>query len=498
MQQPDNPQASSFETPGHPDASSRAQSAKRPEITSAHRFSGTSVGTVVAKRPLDVETQDESPASRYRIRPDEFLEITSSDDRDSLRHQLISALTACLDRESAIYLEGLGILFPHMEVKQRTRTLREKFLVHNDTVRSVRFEKCSELIPYHWEKFGRIVETRELVHSVYAELPLALKTRWTESEFRSIVRGYLSLVRREIVRRGFSHELSPVVDFFALHNRQGRTENDWFAGADIFVQPRYEQTLFIEPCVIKQRPCLESGWELLEAAFGKPCRIMTLDLVRELSNLGYDPRALDDAADVNMRSIPVAVFERPGTPHSLVYCTDGLRLLSRPAPETKEVRPGNELVFQLSLPPGEASCNEAAEIPDWPLRPLTMGWILMQSARSKTIRCGAGLSCDVPLIPDSDTELRSIFATSFSCVRHEQLCLDRPFSYVNLIGITADEAAVAARYSPEFLLRLLEHRDLDQCTKPGRSSIVAKTGLLDAVPVAAAARTENTQILPNA
>lgn len=459
------------------------QPAKLPQTTSGTNLP-SSVGTVVPKRSVPDEPAEEPPSQRYRLRPDEFLLNTSEDERSALRFHVSGLIAQLLDREMPIYLEGLGILFPKNELKQRTRTLREKLLVQQDSVRTVRFEKCSELVPYHWEKFGRIVETREFVHQLYPNVPLSMRTRWSESELRSVLRGYIAFIRREIVRRGFCLELSSIADFFSLHNRQGRNENDWFAGADVFIVPRYEQTLFIEPCVITERPLLESAWELLQAAFGKPRKVLTLDLVTQLTGLGYDPRALDSATELSQRQIPVAVFERGGPQHSLIYCTDGLRALSRPAGDSAETRPGNELVFQLSIAPGHAEVSPSTEIPDWPLRPLTMGWILMQSARSRTIRCGAGLSADVSLIPNSDTELRSIFATSFNCVRHEQLSTDRPFVYINLVGITADEAAVASKYSPEFLLRLLEHRELDQATKPGRSSIVTKTGLLEGQVIA--------------
>lgn len=438
----------------------------------------------VVSEPLNQGTRkvvsEDVATSRYRFRPEEFLSATTEDERSSLQFHISASIMHFLDRELAVYMEGLGIFFPHIEIKQRTRVLREKLLVHSDTVRSVQFEKCGELVPYHWEKFGQLVETRELVHQFYGNLPLGLRSKWTEPDMRRMVRGFVALVRREIIVRGFSTQLSQIADFFALHNRQGRTENDWFAGADIFVLPRYEQTLFIEPCTVKERPALENSWELLEAAFGKPRKLFTINLIKQLAELGYDTRALHNEAELKINEIPVAVFVRQDERPSLVYCTEGLRHLSRGTSESESARPGNELIFQLSLPTAETGSDQAAEIPDWPLRALTMGWILMQSARSRTLRTGAGLSCDAALIGNSDTELRSIFATSFACARSEQLCSNRPFTYVNLVGITADEAAVAAKYSPEFLLRLLEHKELDQCTKPSRSSIVARTGLLEA------------------
>lgn len=435
--------------------------------------------TVAKRRPVSAENGDESVVARYRIRPEEFLSCCSDEERSALQFHLSSAIMHFLDRDLAVCLEGLGILFPFSETKQRSKTLREKILVHSDSVRTVRFEKCGELVPFHWEKFGHICETRDLAQHLYPHLPLALRSKWSEPEVRRVLRGYLGYIRREIVRKGHCAELGQIADFYALHNRQGRTENDWFAGADIFISPRYEQTLFIEPCTVKSRPLLENAWELLEAAFGPALRQTNIDLLRELENLGYDAAALRSESALKDKDIPVAVYLRMGEKPALIYCTDGLRRLSRGSEEEGESRPGNELIFQLALPTDASAESVLQDLPEWPFRVLTMGWILLQSARSRTIRTGAGLSCDAPLIPHGETELHNIFATAFACARNEQLATDRAFTYINLVGITADEAAVAARYSPEFLLCLLEYRQLDQMTKPDRSSIVARTGLLE-------------------
>jgi hypothetical protein len=257
-------------------------------------------------------------------------------------------------------------------------------------------------------------------------------------------------------------------DFFALHNRQGTSVIDWFAGADLFIRSAYRQTLFVEPTRLSARPILQSSWELLEAAYGPPACTLELDLLEQLTELGYDAEALQTGLADKDRKIPVGVYLRLEAPQALIYCTDGLRRL---AAQAGAIRSGSELVFQLAL----ANQDHDGVVPDWPLRALALGWILIQTTKSKSIKVGAAIACDQPLIPNGDSELHCVLATQFAAVKTEQLSADGAFSYVNLIGICRNEAEVAALHSVDHLFKLLEYKELDQCTKPNRSSIVART-----------------------
>lgn len=403
---------------------------------------------------------------KARSHPLEMWNQLPTEQRAQILAELVNVTLEFLARDVCVYFEGFGILIPHIESQQRVRTQANQIFIQTETFRSLRFEKCGELVAFHREKFGTIAELKDLIEQVRRKLPTSTKN--ADRELRQLLRGLFQSLKIDVVSRGFSNLMPQIGEFFALHNRQGSAVSDWFAGSDIFIRPKYRQTLFVEPTKMMERPILQSSWELLEAAYGAPACVLELDLLEQLTELGYDAEALQTGLADKDRRIPVGVFLRLEAPQALIYCTDGLR---RMAAQAGHIRAGTELVFQLGL----SSHDDQAAIPDWPLRPLSLGWVLMQSARSKSLGIGAGLSCDSSLIPDEDSELRCILATPFAAVKTEQLSSEGAFNYVNLIGICPDEAEVAASHSVDYLFKLLEYKELDQCTKPSRSSIVART-----------------------
>ncbi|MBX7143815.1 MAG: suppressor of fused domain protein [Oligoflexia bacterium] len=411
------------------------------------------------------QVRSASPSrSRLRFNPQDAISQLCSDDLALLRRMLSRATLQFIAQDVAVYLEGFGILIPDLVSHQRVKHVADRVLVQTETFRSLRFEKCGDLVAFHREKFGSIVETKEICELMYQQL-----SRWSERELRVITRGLLQQLRQGVVTNGHNHDFPEIGEFFALHNRQGSTLSDWFAGSDIFVRPTYRQTLVVEPSRMMQRPVLHSSWEILEAAYGPPACILQLDLIKELGGLGYEQEALTQSLAPADRTIPVGVFVRLESPQALIYVTDGLRRL---AADVAPGKVGSELVFQLGLAHTEGAFSA---IPDWPLRPLTLGWILIQSSRSKSLRPGAGLACGSPLIPQSDSELESVFTTQFAPVRNEQLSTCGEFTFANIVGITADETEAAGKYSAEYLLKLLEYKELDQHTKPWRSSIVSRS-----------------------
>jgi hypothetical protein len=139
------------------------------------------------------------------------------------------------------------------------------------------------------------------------------------------------------------------------------------------------------------------------------------------------------------------------------------------------------MVIQLPIS-NELSRNnkkDIEEIPLWPFRPITMGWILMQSAPSRTLRAGLKMTEGVTLIPDFDSELSCIFTTEFSPAREEQLSTEGPFYYANIIGITQGEYALADKNGSEYLRTILDYKKLLQFTKPLRSSLTARSSFLE-------------------
>lgn len=423
-------------------------------------------GTTTSSLPTETDTSTVLTVQSVRARsaPRDAVSKLCSDDQALLRRMLSRAVLQFISQDISVYLEGFGIIIPDILSQQRVKHVADRVFVQMETFRTLRFEKCGDLVAFHREKFGTIVETKEVCEIMYQQL-----TRWPERELRTLTRGLIQNLRSDVVTNGHSNMLAELGEFFALHNRQGASLLDWFAGSDIFIRSSYRQTLVVEPSRTMPRPTLHSSWEILEAAYGPPACILQLDLIKELGELGYDQETLTQSLAPADRTIPVGVFVRLESPQALIYATDGLRRL---AADSAPGKLGSELVFQLGLAYTDGAFSV---IPDWPLRPLTLGWILIQSSRSKSLKPGAGLACGSQLIPHSDSELESVFTTQFAPVRTEQLSTCGEFAFINIVGITADEATAAAKHSAEYLLKLLEYKELDQHTKPARSSIVARS-----------------------
>jgi hypothetical protein len=416
-----------------------------------------------------------------------LLSETDQEERSALLRELNAAIISFLELSAPVYLEGLGLIVPSITSGYRTHVWQNKTVVRHETRRTIIFEKCYELTSYHRSRFPGIIETRELTKRIYPRLPLHMSILWSERKARGYLRGMIEQIKHEIVVRGHSGQLGAVGDFFALHNRQGTSMQDWYAGADIFLDPYYEETLDIGSSRICDRPILDSSWEILEAAHGHALAYFEVDLLSELGELGYDLEHLKSELGGDPAPVRVAVFvdeqhEGTGSP-VLIYCTDGLRHAGINSLESRGY--GSEFIFQVPVKWAEIEeyHEDAREVPVWPARPITLAWILMNSAKSKSVRTGVGLSAGVPLNRKAHGEITSIFTAAFTRAKGMQQSTSGEFSYINVLGISEDEAKVARKFSADYLNTLLRYKKIDQITKPMRSSIVTRTNLLEEEPL---------------
>lgn len=396
-------------------------------------------------------------------------------DSEVLRSLIEGTVRYFVSREVPVYLEGFGIIFTKISQAEKSYLWGDRLVVRRERARTILFEKCYNLSLYHRERFAGIIDSRELGARVYALLPIRLAVLFGEREIRDEITALVSQLNHEVIEQGYSKILRSLGTFYSLHNRQGEKFDDWFAGADIFLQSTYEEPLSVGPCKTYPRPVLENAWELLGAALGAPLAVFTVDAAEQLQTLGYDVSALPKDAESRFQ---VSVFqcESPDRKSSfLLYCSDGLRKLGLKNANGKGY--GTELVFQLPIKGRieEGSERSGEGIPMWPARPLTMAWILLHGAKSKTLRPGVRHTEGVSLVPGFDTDLRSILVGVFHRVREEQLSKEGPFFYMNVMGITDDEAALAEEYGANHLFALLEQRGLGQHTKPTRSSVLARS-----------------------
>lgn len=380
-----------------------------------------------------------------------------------------------LTRDLPVYLDGFGILFPRIRAIDRSYQQDAQLIVRKEFVRTVEFEKCSNLSQFHRDTYGGLIELKELSQRVYAFMPVHRSIHVSEKDVRGELAYLIERLVYQTVAEGSSNFFSALGRFYALHNRQGNEFKDWFAGSDIFLQSYFSEPTSVGRPLVRERPILESSWELLQAAYGAPLAIHEVNLAKELGALGYDVAELPNDIE---RKIPVAIFQAYASrekTHYLIYCTDGLRKQGLRSKRSKGF--GTEMVLQLPISSELAAGNKEhlGEIPLWPLRPITMGWILLQSTASKTLRPDLKMTEGVTLIPDFDSDLSSIFCSAFASVKEEQLSSEGPFYYTNIIGITQDEFQFAERNGADQLRTILEYKKLLQFTKPLRSSLTARS-----------------------
>lgn len=418
----------------------------------------------------------EKPMRRYsshRIASQAFLHETSEQDRLILFQELSRVLFNILETDTPVYLERFGILFTTRENRIVSRRIEQKSLIRKEAYRKLVFEKCDDLPPGYEEQYSSLIETPEISKRLHPRLPLTLTIRWSEQDLRRYIRGMIAFLRNEIIQNGHSSLLSEVGNFYALHNRQGEHPSDWYAGANIILEPRSEQITTIGESRIIPEVTFDHALEPFEATYGPPISVLGINLQSELRSLGYDLGSRDMNFSENL--FRVGVFRSNNTNEecnsTLIFCTDGIRNLTNSS--FQQQKSGTELIVQMKedeIPP-----EHQGQLPSWPLRVITLGWLLLNGRESRSLREGLGLSCDIPLSDREETILKAIFTTRHNSFPTPQLSGEGPFQYINLVGISPDEMKIAEEFSPDHLLTLLRFRGLDQCTRLMRQSLLTKT-----------------------
>jgi Suppressor of fused protein (SUFU) len=427
-------------------------------------------------------------ASSSALARENFVHSTSSEEKSVICRLLQEVIIELLCSHKAIYLEKFGLLAPVLSKINENIIFERKTLVRQSTLLSVEFHKCNELTNLHKEKFPEIIETPTLSRSLYARLPHKLLFKWDSKNTRNLLLGLIETIKKEVITLGICSRLSKIGEFTAIHNRQGETFKDWFAGADIFLNMAYEKIIESDNSIVFERPIVEDSWEICKALYGKPLHIFPLKIEKELEALGYElPKDLKHSSSLNIK---VAIFENKiGSQIQLIYCTDGLRNLGLSIKPKKDFAYsyGNELVMQIA---NDASFQESAKdnsirhddllLPNWPKQILALCWLLMNGSSTKTLKIGAGISHGSSLSGNSLlSKLTTIFVTKYSKSCSEILSHEGPFYYLNITGITDDESQFAENYGTKRLISILKHKKLDQVFKIGRSSVLNKTSFIE-------------------
>ena len=261
--------------------------------------------------------------------------------QDSIRH--------FIGKDIPVNLEGFGILFPRIRNIDRSYQKDSHLIVRKEHFRTMEFEKCSSVTKFHRDTYRGLIGLREVAERICAFLPIELAITTTAKEIHYILATFVGELAHQVVYEGASSLLPVLGTFYALHNRQGSRFEDWFAGSDIFLHSHLSEPTSVGKCLLRERPILDSSWELLEAAYGPAIDKVSINLPQELKGLGYDVSAFPQ--DIK-REIPVAVFQAYANKektHYLIYCTDGLRHQGLQMVGGRGF--GTEMVIQLPIMP---------------------------------------------------------------------------------------------------------------------------------------------------
>jgi len=410
-----------------------------------------------------------------------YIQETTKDEKVLIENELGMALLHLIKMGRAAYLDRFGIFFPKLGDKTVTRIVDKQGIIRKEISRTAAFEKCLELTSYHRREYPQIAESQEIATRVHARLPLNLQIKWSSRDIKKMIEGLTRLLKYEVINAGSSSRLSSLGSFYCMHNRQGLSFADWFAGSNIIFEASSSETVSAGPARFFDRPVLVNAWEPLESAFGEPVSKFTIDLSKELPKLGYSLNQAEAPHPSLTEGVKVAVFKRTspkdeGRDFSLLFCSDGLRGIGLNK-SGKQIC-GSEVTFQLSSKSVEDPQSLLDNLAKWSNRAFVMAWILLIGKSSGRLNLGSGLSCDCPLLEgEKDSRLSAIFSTPFSFLPGEQLGKEGPFYYNNLVGITEDEAELAKTHGVEHLYILLKHKNLSDITNPSRASILNRTEL---------------------
>ena len=389
-----------------------------------------------------------------------FLQEISDEELKAICTELNQVLRWFLDQGNSVFLHRLGILFPQTLSATQTYLWSDQLVLRTETTRVFQFEKCNELTSYHNEKFGKntLCELSSLTSRIYPRLPLSLHIRWNESTFRSKLKYVLEFLRWEVVTKGFSKILDSVGTLYALHNRQGTTFEDWFAGSDLFLAPSNCEPLVVGPCKILPRPVLQVSTEILEAQYGPPIEEIKCNPSHELLSHKVGYRNGKGSREIS-NSITVLVFQSTIAKQNVyIYSTRNLH---------HQYGRSYEFVFQL--------IHEHTAPPRWPIKIFASISELTEQIRGNE---NIVISSPIPYTDNSSRPLQHLLITQYDKIKLAQCSDMGSFSYLNLVGISAGEARVASRYGANFLTELLRARGLAQVTRLERACLTRLSGLL--------------------
>lgn len=401
--------------------------------------------------------------------PENYFHLINKKEKEILVNYFNSLIKTNLEKLNNVYLEGFGFLLSMSEEKPEIRDVdKDNFEVENVGRLKIFFEKCQDCNSFFKEKY-KAKELQNLIKEDTKENKEILE-RYSLKELLQYANVFVKEMKRQTIVEGVSN-LFLLGTLYAIKNRVGKNEKDWFASADIIFIQMYEKTFYKNEIKRYKKPVYKNSLEVFRTAFGEEVGNVLVNLKKELYLFGF---GLEELREIKDPCLKLYVFEDRSLSEkgiiTLYYVTDFLRTYG-----IKEYGIGTEFVFSLQIEEKDFRNQKRANIPLWPARVFAAGWLSLQDEQLRKANTNLALTYGVPLNEMIKNNFEGVFINDFLLLPSIQKAQDGLFYYKNILGVTKDEIEFAEKFSTKYVNDLLFFRNLNQTTKLTRRSIVEKT-----------------------
>ena len=391
----------------------------------------------------------------------------SSLDKARIREELEASLIYLVDCGFPCTLEGLGIIFPIEKLIQRVTSHQDHVVFVQETVRTVDLEKTDVIYQCHRTQFINLLEDRDISDRVFEKVHSKLSFSCKEPDVRKEIKALFRKMKSDILVNGWSNDLEKIGLFVAHHNRQGDTQADWFAGADIFLDQPWQKTLRVEKSSQVSFPKLHSPFEPFEMQFGPHQASISINLTDAITALGYESSLPSDIPPCEVRLYNSQLGKNK---KSLTFVTNGLRQIGFHRGSAS----ATEVVIQLNI---DEKDPQITEIPQQIQNLIAAAALLSSSAKNGNLVSGVAAPLEDFFGEGSKPNVLMCFP--YRRLGQELRCFNETGAfYLSLLTlITSDEAAALTANHKYLLSLFLKRKGYQQELRFNRSSVFNKTAV---------------------
>lgn len=377
----------------------------------------------------------------------------------------------------ASFLSRLGIIFPIEKLQQRVSSVNQQFSFIEETTKSLKFEKTDDIYTSHRIQFPQLLETSELSQRVFEKTRSFLSFSATSLDLKKLVKALIDEIKRKVVRDAIVEDFFGLGSLFALHNRQGIEERDWYAGADISLSCTWNKVIQGSPSRFIEAPVLDSAFEISDLILGNPVADIDLNLHKQISSLEFDTH---DLLEIIPTFVKLRSYIKPISPnrYSVTFVSEGIRTISSNL--KKEL--GNEFIVKTVLYHRDQDeafklSSEMASSPlPWVLNLFAGGSLLAALSRNGLVSKASALPVGKEELQlPQKSELSTIVTFPFRTIGYRQESTTGPFYFSHLSLLTDAEASFLVDKRKSLILHFLQQRGYEQTSQPDRPDLTNKT-----------------------